>query len=274
VERLTLTPSAGAGAPAAQASLVTSLERGVEVRRLFHVISSPRGATFVAQASAALDEVADALRLAGMEPRHLLRTWYFLNDIKRNYAALNAARDAFFDRWNVTEYPASTGIGAVLPKGTQLAVMFEAVRRGDENPAASYDSGYQCAPVTYGPRFVRANTLAVNGCRIVNISGISSIDQAGASICSRDEARIVDYVMRSFAELLRSADMAFEDICSSYVYMKSEPVRRAFEQHLSRCELDFPRLSNMVDICRPDLVFEIEARAIKPEAGSPAAASN
>jgi enamine deaminase RidA (YjgF/YER057c/UK114 family) len=125
------------------------------------------------------------------------------------------------------------------------------------------ESSMQCPPVRYGPRFARANTVVSNGVRLVNISGISSIDASGRSLDYTVEDA-VDYTMRSFADLLAAGGADHGDIVSAYVYCKNSVVRKEFERYLDTHALDFPYLLNHVDVCRPELPFEIEAKAIRP----------
>ena len=142
--------------------------------------------------------------------------------------------------------------------------MYEALADDSDTPANTIQGSLQCPPVRYGPRFVRANSYTANGCRYANISGISSIDQHGISIRSRNSRVVVDYALRSFIELLTEARLEVSDIVSAFVYCRDQDVRRAFQQHCRDAGLTFDYLLNHVDICRPDLVFEIEARAARP----------
>ncbi|WFE41063.1 hypothetical protein [Micromonospora sp. WMMD998] len=243
--------------------LVRTHEDGVEVRRLAHVAAPSREGSTFEQSMAALHGLEAALTQAGMEPRHLDRTWYFLADIEETYAELNKARDATFDRWKLTTYPASTGIGAGLPPGQAVAVMAEAVARDGEPAATPFGTELQCAPYDYGPRFVRANRSHRNGCEVVHVSGISSIDQRGVSLPQDDVRAAVDYAMASFTDLLAGADLTPEDVVSCYVYCKDAEARSAFEAHCSDAGFTVPYLLNTVDVCRPELRFEIEGRAVR-----------
>lgn len=245
------------------ATLLDTPGENGSVRRLFATVARPAGDTLAEQATAIFGAVESTLTAAGMVPGHITRTWYFIGDIRTRYGEFNQARDRFFDRWGLTDYPASTGIGAALPPGTHISAMFEAVSDGDQRPARPFDTELQCPPVAYGPRFVRANTADYNGCRTVHISGISSIDENGHSVESTDLAVLVDHTMRSFDDLLKRGNMTYDDVCGSYVYCKNAAVFDAFKRYAGAVGLSFPYLVNHVDVCRPELVFEIEARAIK-----------
>jgi enamine deaminase RidA (YjgF/YER057c/UK114 family) len=223
-------------------------------------VTRPAGRTLTEQATGAFTTVETALAGAGMRPTQITRTWYFIDDIERAYEDFNVVRNTFFDRWGVTDFPASTGIGG-RPAGSRLTVVVEA--HSGVDAVGRVESTMQCPPVRYGPRFARANTVLYNGNQLVNISGISSIDASGNSL-DYTVGDAVDYTMRSFADLLAAGGVDHGDIVSSYVYCKNGTVRKEFERYLDTHALDFPYLINHVDVCRPELPFEIEAKAIRP----------
>lgn len=234
-----------------------------EVKRLVFAASTPAGDSLTEQAVDAFEQLAAALAAAGLEPKHITRTWYFIDDIDRTYADFNAVRDWYFDQWGLRSFPASTGIGATMPGPALINVLVEATNAVTDGGPEAYDTSMQCPPVSYGPRFVRANGLTYNGLRTVNISGISSIGRDGRSLAAPTR-ELVDYSMTSFLDLLSTARMSVADLASSFVYCKGEEVRSAFDAYMREHALAFPCQVNHVDICRSDLVFEIEAKAIRP----------
>jgi hypothetical protein len=233
------------------------------VRRLVFAASSPAGDTFIEQAVDSFEQLGAALTAAGLEPQHITRTWYFIGDIDRTYANFNTVRNSYFDHWELRSFPASTGIGATMPGSSLINVLVEATDAVTGGGPEAYDTSMQCPPVSYGPRFVRANELTYNGLRTVNISGISSIGRDGRSLAA-STGELVDYSMTSFLDLLTTAGMSVADLASSYVYCKGDEVRATFDAYLREHALNFPCQVNHVDVCRPDLVFEIEAKAIRP----------
>jgi enamine deaminase RidA (YjgF/YER057c/UK114 family) len=230
-------------------------------------VPAPAGAGPHQQVTAALAAVEDALRAAQMTPLDIDRTWFFVADIGHTYAELNAARDAAFDRWGVRLYPASTGIGAVLPAGTAVSVMVEAssVTPAGGKELTALGTPLQAAPADYGSRFVRGNRLRLSGRHTVNISGISSIDGDGRSILSADPADCIGYAMRSLLDILGSGEATIADIRSAYVYCADGAVQEAFSSYLAGNGLNFPHLLTYAPVCRPELIFEIEARAVRSQ---------
>jgi enamine deaminase RidA (YjgF/YER057c/UK114 family) len=239
------------------------------VKRLVFAASSPVGDTLAEQATDVFDQLAKALTAAGLKPRHITRTWYFIGDIDRTYADFNIVRNSYFDEWGLRCFPASTGIGATPPGPALINVLVEATDAVTDSGPETYNTSMQCPPVSYGPRFVRANELTYNGLRTVNISGISSIGRDGKSLIAPTD-ELVDYSMTSFLDLLTATGMSVADLASSFVYCKGDEVRATFDAYMRQHALAFPYQINHVDVCRPDLVFEIEAKAIRP-AATPAA---
>lgn len=231
------------------------------VNRFVFALSTPAGSTFVEQATDVFERLTESIAAAHLEPRHITRTWYFIRNIDQNYADFNTVRDIYFNKWQLRRFPASTGIGAVPFDNAMINALVEATDAADLGQA-TFDTDLQCPPVSYGPRFVRANEIHFNGTRTVNISGISSIGLEGQSLTGTP-SDLVDHTMASFLDLLSRSGMSVSDIVTSYVYFKDEQVHAIFEEYIRKNELNFPHLVNQVDVCRPDLVFEIEARAMR-----------
>jgi enamine deaminase RidA (YjgF/YER057c/UK114 family) len=241
------------------------IESGPAQRRLVCAVGPQPGGTVLDQAQSGLYTVERWLAESGLAPRHLERTWYFVDDIGTTYGELNKARDEAFDRWGLTSYPASTGIGATLPGPARIGMLAEAYSDGGEPVATPFDTTMQCPPSQYGPRFARANRIRRNGTDIVNISGISHIDERGESIQGLTAPELVDYTMASLADLLATAGVGFADIASCYVYCKDAETLAAYRNWLTREGVTLPDMVNFVDVCRPELRFEIEARAVRPD---------
>lgn len=245
------------------ATLVRTAEESGEVLRLVQVVAGATGGDVGTQVAAALRTVERTQALVGMEPRHLDRTWYFLSRIAGTYELLNAARDAAFTRWGLTDFPASTGIGAALREGEHAAVVAESCSVAGRPAARTFGTALQCAPVQYGPRFARATRMRRNGVEVVNISGISSIDDGGASLDDDSADVLVGHAMASFVDLLQQGGMGLSDVSSSYVYSKDAEASDAFARWCAAAGVDLPAVHNAVDVCRPDLRFEIEGRAVR-----------
>ena len=125
-----------------------------------------------------------ALRLAGMDFSHVVRTWLFLDEILAWYRELNQARDAFFTSRGVYDglVPASTGIGARNPAGTAVVAELLAVQpKSSRVRIRSVPSPLQCPALQYHSSFSRAVEVAQPDHRRLFISGTASIGPDGRS---------------------------------------------------------------------------------------------
>jgi hypothetical protein len=251
--------------PARGVAVMTCRDGGTEVRRAW--IGAAGGGDGPGAIAGVFAHLDDRLQEMAISPHHITRTWFYLDDIDRTYGDLNALRDLYFDRWQLPSLPASTGVGAPL-NGSAIAALIETTSVDGRNPARQVSTRLQCPPTNYGPRFIRANTFELNGLEHLNISGISSIDASGVSLAVADEKALVEFTMRSVAEILENAGgFEFHQLTSARAYATAETAVGAFGSYrdfaagLDEC------LELTGRICRPDLTFEFEGAALRPKQG-------
>jgi enamine deaminase RidA (YjgF/YER057c/UK114 family) len=207
----------------------------------------------------------EGLRDVGVSPHHITRTWFYLGDIDRTYGDLNALRNYYFDQWQLPALPASTGVGASLG-GATIAGLVEATSVGGRNPARPVSTRLQCPPTNYGPRFIRANAWVMNGLEHLNVSGISSIDAAGISLGDTDGTVLVEFAMRSVAEILETAGgFRYDEFTNARAYATCEAADVVFDSYRDFADGLDECLELIGRICRPELTFEFEGMAIRPQ---------
>ena len=81
---------------------------------------------FRAQTRRMFKNVSALLHHGGATWKDVVRTWYYLRDIDRDYAAFNEERTAFYKEVGLDPLPASTGVQAKLCR-PELLVEMEAV---------------------------------------------------------------------------------------------------------------------------------------------------
>lgn len=81
---------------------------------------------FRAQTRRMFRNVTALLHHGGATWQDVVRTWYYLRDIDRDYAAFNEERTAFYQEVGLDPLPASTGVQAKLCR-PELLVEMEAV---------------------------------------------------------------------------------------------------------------------------------------------------
>jgi enamine deaminase RidA (YjgF/YER057c/UK114 family) len=187
-----------------------------------------------------------------------------MEDIPVNYQGFNHARNAYFEKNEIREYPAATGIDAQLADGAQISVGFEAVQSKSGIIKRRIKSQMQCEAKEYGPKFSRAMLLACPKDKTgkLYISGTSSVDRYGNSILLDSPKENVAYVMSCFAHLLEKNKMSLNNIVTAYVYFKNKRMHQEFAKLYREIEWTFPYNPLFVEICRDNFFFEIEGVAI------------
>lgn len=222
----------------------------------------------LARAEAALGEF-------GMSFAQVARTWIYLRDILAWYGAFNDVRTAFLNERGIGSsatarpFPASTGIQG-SSGGEECVMDLCAIDAGPEAAVQPVlQSRRQGDAFAYGSSFSRATTLTLGGRTTVFVSGTASIDPMGHSLHPGDrEAQILE-TMQCIDAVLDSAGGRLADVCSATVFGKDEETLRVFESLRGRLDLaQLPCVSMLADVCRPELLVEVEALAVIG-AGSP-----
>ena len=220
------------------------------------------------QAAQLFCAIQTGLAEAGMEMKHVARTWFYLDDILSWYGEFNLVRNDFFDRHGVSaaNMPASTGISGRNPAGAALTAAVWAVRPND--PAAKLvrpvDSPEQCPAPAYGSAFSRAVVINSNGFRQLLISGTASIAPGGKTSHVGNVEAQIDRTMEVVEGILASQRMSLADASRAVAYFKSAKDAAVFSKWLKRRGVkNLPLLNVCCDICRPDLLFELELDAIQ-----------
>jgi enamine deaminase RidA (YjgF/YER057c/UK114 family) len=235
------------------------------------------------------------LQGAGMRFDDVVRTWLYLGNITgaeketTRYLELNRARTDYFRNkkfleslvppaWNKPVYPASTGIGAqssdiVLGCIALKSEQPDTVLIPLENPQqiAAYDYAHEYGPES--PKFARAMAIASGESVATFISGTASI--------TASDTRHVDDLERQTHQTLDNIEVLISpdnfqkhgfpgmgatlgDLALARIYLKRpedyQEARAICRQRLG----DLPAVFVVGDICRPELLVEIEALAFSP----------
>jgi enamine deaminase RidA (YjgF/YER057c/UK114 family) len=262
------------------------------VRWIYCVVSPPKECAIYTQATNGFYRLRALLHEAGGSFEHVVRTWLYLGGITEpeantsRYQELNRARTDFYrdiqfgrslPRMNGvhTTYPASTGIGM---HGTDLAMSCIAFKtdREDvfllplENPQQTSAYAYDRKYSIQSPKFSRGMALVAGDYVTTWISGTASIvnsESRHAGDLERQTEQTIDNIERlitpeNFSNHgLSDAGAALNDLAKIRVYIKRA---EDFEKCRTVCERRFgsvPAIYLVADICRPELLVEIEAVA-------------
>lgn len=206
------------------------------------------------------------LQNSGMHFSDVLRTWFYNDEILDWYGPFNTVRTRFFEERKVFEglLPASTGVGGRNMPGAALLSGLVAIRTDHPDVKAfEVSSPLQSPAPEYGSSFSRAVELQSPDLRRLYVSGTASIDGHGETVFLDDPAGQVDMTMKVVAALLDSREMDWGDITRSLVYFKRAADAPLFRKYCSENGVPpFPAVILENDICRDDLLFEIEVDAV------------
>ena len=195
-----------------------------------------------------------------------IRTWLFANDILSWYDHLNEARNQFFEYQNIYNQlvPASTGVGVPNPYGRAVAVQLLALRpKGKAVGAQSINSPLQCPALSYKSSFSRAVKIDLPDFARLYISGTASIDRDGKTVFLDDTPAQIDWTMRVIKAVLDQAAMDWSDVVTSIAYFKHRRDFSLFDDYCRKHSLKLPHIKVQADVCREDLLFEMELEAVK-----------
>jgi enamine deaminase RidA (YjgF/YER057c/UK114 family) len=233
-----------------------------------------------------------ALSVGGFHFDQVIRTWLYLGDIvgpegeTERYRELNRARTDLYEHlrfggrliapgWQKPIFPASTGIGA-CGKDLTVSCLALATDRSDvfimplENPqqTAAFDYAHQ-----YGvksPKFARAMAVVAGRHATTFVSGTASItasetqhvdDVEGQTrqTLSNIEALVAEHNFRQHG--IAGLGATLEDLVLARVYVK-RPEDYAKIRAVCKARLgQMPVIYTIADVCRPELLVEIEAIA-------------
>ena len=217
------------------------------------------------QTQSVFDQMVAGLGAVGMDFSHVVRTWFFNDDITAWYGVFNEVRDAFFREHGVFDglVPASTGIGGANAVDAALAAGLLAVQpKTPDVKIALSPSPLQCPALDYGSSFSRATSVEVPGIRRLLVSGTASIAPEGETLHIGDTAAQIALTMEVVAAMLQVRDMGWEDVVRATTYLKHAADFPAFERYCQAHNLpSIPRLCVNNDVCRDNLLFEIELDA-------------
>jgi enamine deaminase RidA (YjgF/YER057c/UK114 family) len=205
------------------------------------------------------------LRGAGLTFRRVARTWIFIDDIDRDYAALNQARREFFEVHGVRPAPASTGIrgGPHIP-GRLCALDLVAYEEGAKVALRPFSAPTMNEAPSYGSDFSRGMRVDLADRSILYVSGTASIDPAGSVVHPGDPAAQAARMLLNVRRLLESQGAGLDRIVSAVTYLKSGADRADLLEACRAAGLPdrTPHTICVADVCRAEWLCEMEAIAV------------
>jgi enamine deaminase RidA (YjgF/YER057c/UK114 family) len=222
---------------------------------------------------ATIDSAVALLEREGYGFRDVARTWFYLRDILDWYGPFNAVRNAAFQRLGLMgrngdgAIPASTGIEGRNARGGWCTLDLIAARG---RPGARFEmkrlhNREQNEATEYGSAFARGMAVTLGDCRYFFVSGTASIDDHGATVHVGDFEAQTKHTLAAVSALLEGAGAALPDVRQATAFLKNPIDLRSFERIADRAGLSgVPMVTTVADVCRDDLLFEIDATAVVP----------
>lgn len=205
-----------------------------------------------------------ALAEHGFRYRQVARTWIYLARILDWYEEFNRVRTGLYARPEFLgglrrPFPASTGIAARAGAGA-CAMDLLALSGSRVRPVTR--SARQGPSFAYGSAFSRAAQVRWGGRTTLLVSGTASIDAAGRTALAGDAEGQCLRTLLALGALLAERGGSLRDIVSATVFCKDRSAHAAYRRVTGLLGIELPAVAILADICRPDLLVEIEATAV------------
>ena len=218
------------------------------------------------QAKAMMETAQAVLKKYGVDFLSVPRTWMWLKDILSWYDDFNHVRTKFFTEWGLVgagtrqSMPASTGIGLGPANGGHCAMDLTAVLEPADSTQYLQAAGKQQCAMEYGSAFSRASKAITPAGHTVFVSGTASINTDGQTTNIGDAAGQIKATIENVRAVLGNMNCGDEDVVHVIAYCKTTEIEKVFKAY--KDTLNWPWITVICDICRPDLLFEIEATAM------------
>jgi len=215
------------------------------------------------QTGEVFEMVESALVQVGMDFHDVVRTWFYLDRILEWYPEFNRVRTDYFQSRDIFGgiMPASTGVGAANLAGAGLLTKVYAIRpKSDVVKISRVDSPLQCDAYRYGSAFSRAVQIADSDSHVVSISGTASIEPGGKTAHVDDVAKQMELTLKVVEAILTQQNMSWGDTLKAIAYFRHAKDIPLWYQ-LTGPVAEIPVIVTQCDVCRDDLLFEIELQA-------------
>jgi len=201
------------------------------------------------------------------------RTWFYLDNILDWYCDFNTVRNQAFKQMGLlnghpdTLVPASTGIHGRNARGGWCTLDLLAMKPVEGQPfeIQRLKNPRQNEATSYGSAFSRGLSIKTATSLYVFVSGTASIDEQGKTVHPGNFDRQVRRTVENVESLLISAGARLEDICQATVFIKNQQDVERYLRMAGRLGIDeIPAINTIADVCRDDLLFELDATVVLP----------
>jgi enamine deaminase RidA (YjgF/YER057c/UK114 family) len=229
-------------------------------------LRAPEAGDGPAQARAIFEKAERLLAQVGGDLQAVARTWVFMDDVLAWYGQFNKARSGLFVERGLLgpqaagRLPASTGIGISPADGSRCTIDLFAVI-GPRGAVKRYEAaGKQRSANEYGSAFARAAIARTPAGHGVYVSGTAAIDAAGTTCCRDDITGQIAMTLENVEAVLDDLAVDDRDVVQAMAYCVSPEVQKVFRDRFTG-RVPWPCLVMIGDVCRDDLLFEVEVTA-------------
>jgi enamine deaminase RidA (YjgF/YER057c/UK114 family) len=219
------------------------------------------------------DRAESILRRSGASYKDVARTWIYLSKILEWYPEFNKARSEKYGEFGIMPgpgdtrllLPASTGIGADTSSGAAASMdLLAVVENGDMNSLVrKLTNKKQLDAFRYGVAFSRGAVIDEEDVTVIQVSGTAAIDEHGLSLYPGDVRSQINCTLDKIETLLSQEGAGLKDIAAATVFVKRPEYACIFwEMAAERGLVNFPAVCIVADVCREELLFEIDGEAV------------
>jgi len=226
-----------------------------------------------AQVRTMLDRAERILRESGALYSDVVRTWFYLSDILDWYPEFNKARNEKYGEFGIMPdpgdgrllLPASTGIQGITPSGAAATMDLIAIigDPGVRPGVKQMTNTAQLDAFRYGSAFSRGTVIQEGDFSLLEISGSAAVGVRGKSQFHGNIRRQISCTFEKIERLLGQEAAGPEHIVAATVFVKRPEYAAVFwEMARDRGLEDIPAVCVVADVCRDDLLFEIDGEAV------------
>lgn len=228
------------------------------------------------QADSLFDMTATLLAERGFAFSNVARTWFYIRDILQHYRTFNAVRDNTYARFGLMPkppapiwLPASTAIRGAPTNGAALIGDILAVKAANQIPVERLSNPGQKEAFDYGAAFARAALIQERDVDVIQVSGTASIGEDGTTLYPDDGAAQIACTLDKLEALLATASARLDHVVTANVFVKDAALIKLFHTIAKQRGLcNFPGVPVVADVCRDDLLFEIDAEVVVPKSAT------
>jgi len=229
-----------------------------------------------AQADRMFDRADELLRAQNTNYRSVARTWLYLNRILAWYDDFNRVRTAKYDRFGLMPdpadsngktilLPASTGIEGATPTGAAVTMDLLSAQISPDSAIEIHQmtNRKQKDAFKYGSAFSRGAAIRMPRATWISLSGTAAIDEKGMTTNVGDFKAQMNDTLDTVEALIAQEGACLGDLCDLTCFVKLPEYVPTYHEVLAERGLeDLAGVAVMADICRGDLLFELDGGAV------------